>query len=274
MGIESFSRGDIAQFLQLAMQENWIAEEWELGFLLENYPQGCFVERSAGGVGIGFITALRHQRSGWIGNLVVLPQRRREGVGCRLFSTALEMLRGDGVETVWLTASSSGQALYEKYGFSCIDTIIRWSGSGLQQNASQSLKKGGNRPEQSVFDIDLNAWGDRRESLLAATVDRGELLRSGQGFGVIQPWGSVRQIGPFAAPDAETAGALLDAALRSVSTGTRVLLDAPASNRAALELFNKYGMKVAGRCALMYAGQRPDYRPEFLYGLATMGSCG
>jgi hypothetical protein len=33
-------------------------------------------------------------------------------------------------------------------------------------------------------------------------------------------------------------------------------------------------MRVTGSTELMYAGVKPDYRPEMLYGLATMGSCG
>jgi hypothetical protein len=39
-------------------------------------------------------------------------------------------------------------------------------------------------------------------------------------------------------------------------------------------MFTDRQFAVSGTTELMYAGARPDYRPELIYGLATMGSCG
>jgi hypothetical protein len=105
-------------------------------------------------------------------------------------------------------------------------------------------------------------------------MDRGWALFEGSGFAVVQPCGEEMQLGPFSAPDSTTAESLLEAALRTVPPGRKVFLDAPLSNRSALRLYNRKGMRIAGRNDLMYAGVKPDYRPEMLYGLATMGSCG
>jgi hypothetical protein len=126
----------------------------------------------------------------------------------------------------------------------------------------------------TIAGIDSSAWGDRRDSLLAATVSRGELLTGEAGFAVIQPCGAARQLGPFTALESGMAERLLDAALRKIQPGSRLYLDSPASNRAALRLFNRRKLKISGTTQLMYAGIRPDYRSELLYGLATMGSCG
>jgi hypothetical protein len=74
--------------------------------------------------------------------------------------------------------------------------------------------------------------------------------------------------------DSDTAECLLDAALHRIPLGSKIYLDSPASNRAALRMFNRRRLRIAGTTELMYAGLCPDYRPELLYGLATMGSCG
>jgi hypothetical protein len=94
------------------------------------------------------------------------------------------------------------------------------------------------------------------------------------GFVVIQPTGAAQQLGPFSALDSGTAEQLLDDALRTVPMGMKVYSDVPASNRAALRMFNRKQMRIAGSNELMYAGRKPVYRSEYIYGLATMGSCG
>jgi len=270
-----------------------MVDPWELEFLLSAFPQGCCAARAENGEVAGFVTSLKHQRSGWIGNLIVAEGFRGQGIGQALFVSALEALRSAGVETVWLTASKLGQALYEKHGFKSLDTIVRWSGTGRKGGISVDNQRqiplnppfskgdliGLPVRERSALisllnDIDVQVWGDQRAALLAATVARGRLLQQAVGFSVLQPCGEALQIGPFSALDDATADTLLNAALQSAALGTKLYLDAPASNRAALRLFNRRGLRISGRTQLMYRGRKPDYRAEFLYGLASLGSCG
>ena len=274
MRIEPFRKDDIEPFLELAAAESWVAESWEFEFLLSEFPQGCFAVRSDGGEAAGFVTSLRHERSGWIGNLIVSAEYRGQGIGESLFVKALDALRAAGVETVWLTASKSGMPLYQKFGFNSVDTIIRWVGTGRQRHATHGDTVVGSDLEAICNDIDGFAWDDRRAALVSTTVARGSLLKQKSGFVVVQPCGDALQIGPFSALDDSTADALLKAALNTIPFGKKVCLDAPASNRSALRLFNRKQMHIAGSNELMYAGVRPAYQSEYVYGLATMGSCG
>jgi ribosomal protein S18 acetylase RimI-like enzyme len=274
MRFDNFRTDDIPVFLRLAATENWVSAPWEFDFLLSRFPQGCFAARGNSGEYAGFVTSLRHERSGWIGNLIVEGTYRGQGIGESLFVSALEVLRADGVETVWLTASKSGQALYEKHGFRSVDTMVRWVGTGRHRHAGASSPGDMADLNSTIAGFDSRAWGDRRDSLLAATVGRGELLIEEAGFAVIQPCGGASQLGPFNALDSGTAERILDEALRKIQPASLLYLDSPASNRAALRLFNRRKLKISGTNLLMYAGVRPEYRPELLYGLATMGSCG
>jgi len=274
MIIEPFRADDVAAFLKLANEEGWVAEQWEFEFLLAKFPEGCFCVRDLDGQGSAFVTTLRHEKSGWIGNLIVAQEYRGQGVGDALFRQAVEALRAAGVKTFWLTASDAGKSLYEKYGFKSIDTVVRWSGAGRQQRVAPARLRGGFGSSTSVSSIDCQAWGDRRDALLAATIGRGELLLEETGFAVIQGCGSSMQLGPFSALESASAEYLCDVALGSVSSDRRVYIDAPLSNRSAVELFSRRGMQITGKTELMYAGDKPIYRSELLYGLATMGSCG
>lgn len=274
MKIEPFRSEDIAPFLKLAAAEEWLAEPWEFEFLLSELSHGCFTARGENGETAGFVTSLRHDRSGWIGNLIVAPEYRGRGTGAALFEKVLETLLNSGVETVWLTASKAGLPLYQKYGFTRIDTIIRWSGSGRQRLEGHEAASACDDIKPLLVDIDSRGWGDRRAALMAATAGRGRLLRQDSGFVVVQPCGNTRQLGPFSAPGYGTADALLKDALNTVPSGTKVCLDAPASNRTALLLFTRNRFRISGSSELMYAGVKPTYQPEYIYGLATMGSCG
>lgn len=274
MTIEPFRADDIAVFLKIAAAEKWVADPWELDFLLAVFPEGCLCVRDNDGKGIAFVSSLRHEKSGWIGNLIVAEEFRGMGLGEALFRKALEALQTAGVGTFWLTASKMGRSLYERYGFSSIDSIARWVGTGRQRHASYGKHDESFNIAPSVISIDSHSWGDRRERLLAATMDRGWAVPAESGFIVVQLCGEALQLGPFSALDSDTAEVLFETALRTIPLGTKVFLDAPVSNRSALRLFNRKGMRIAGRNELMYSGVKPDYRPEMLYGLATMGSCG
>jgi len=269
MAIEPFRNDDVPCFLELAAAENWIAEQWEFDFLLSSFPAGCFSARDETGAAAGFVTSLLHDRSGWIGNLIVDKRCRGRGIGEALFLAALGSLRNAGAKTCWLTASKMGKALYVKHGFSSADTIIRWTGRGGWQAGSSHAAAG----EWDVA-LDQLGWGDRRDGLLAATSRRGTVLAEDGAFMVIQPCGRAVQLGPFSALSPDRAADLLDEALNRQPAGTAVYIDAPARNREAVALFKERGFRNNGVNLLMYAGVEPDYRPEYVYGLATMGSCG
>lgn len=270
---EPFLNADIGAFLKLAQQEEWVAEQWELNFLLAAFPQGSLVIRDEAGQGIGFVNALAHGTSGWIGNLIVAAEYRGRGIGERLFLASLQALRQAGLQTVWLTASKMGMRLYEKHNFSRIDTIVRWVGAGCAPDELTARIPAAAAPEVALR-LDAQAWGDRREQLLSAVMTRGAWLADSDGFATVQPCGERYQIGPFAALNGQKAADLLQSARQMVPTGAILYLDSPSSNHNAGLLFNHNYLRIAGSTELMYCGEKPAYQPDLLYGLATMGSCG
>ncbi len=270
MMIGPFQRHETAQFLALAAAEQWVTGQGELDFLLSSFPAGCFCVRDETGNGAGFVTSLKHDRSGWIGNLIVRPDLRGKGIGEELLLRGVEALQAAGAETIWLTASEMGRPLYEKHGFATIDRIIRWTGEA--HGLPNAVEKRG----IAAFDHSLDAlcWGDRRDRLLEWVTGRGLAIAEPGASAILQPAGAAIQLGPWAAADCNRAGRLFALALTLASAGTKITCDTPLSNGTCQELLQKWGFSRRGETRLMCCGAEPAYRPEYLYALATLGSSG
>lgn len=266
MQISPFTPEDIHPFLALARDEGWISTRRELAFLLERSPASCLVCREEGKP-VGFVTAVRHGRSGWIGNLLVEAAARGRGIGTTLFSQAMQVIRREGVQTVWLTASSYGRPIYERCGFTVCDQVRRWERIGSGGSPTEPVMPIGGDWQ----DIDYLGWGDCRTALLDFALSNGTAEGADQGFLVVQRLGKDRQIGPFGALNQTSAEQLLE---RSLSHAERLLLDVPAANRTASKLLTSRGFTVLSEVDLMFSGQPPAYHPEHIFGLASMGSMG
>ncbi|WP_224982345.1 GNAT family N-acetyltransferase [Geomonas agri] len=263
-----FLRSDIEPFLRLAKAEGWVCGKWELEFLLQTFPQGCLVKRD-GNETVGYITSLRHDKSGWVGNLLVAPQARRGGIGTELMQGALHALLDGGVKTVWLTASEKGVELYKKLGFIAIDNINRWVGEGGGRSGWRTSPRWD--PEM-LRHVDSAGWGDSRDSLLTITSGRGHVICGNYSFVCIQHWPQGTQLGPWGALLEGQAAPLLGLAL--AAAGKSVFLDVPAGNVTAAALLTRNGFSIRGGNTLMYLGAKPKYVPQKVFALASMGSMG
>jgi Acetyltransferase (GNAT) family. len=253
MQISNFTPNDIHPFLSMAKDEGWISTRRELAFLLERSPQGCLVCHD-GEKPVGFVTAVRHGKSGWIGNLLVAAGERGRGIGTALFKQAMQVLQRADVLTLWLTASSAGRPIYERNGFTVCDRIRRWEGLGGEPEPAAAVKK----MHSGWEEIDFLGWGDDRTALLAHAADGGSVRGSEGGFLVVQSLGNHRQIGPYGALNLPTAEALMDGIQQQ---GGATMLDVPAANRAASKLLTSRGFTVCSEVDLMYAGQPPGLSP-------------
>jgi GNAT superfamily N-acetyltransferase len=269
MKIERFTHDDIEHFLRYASAENWISTEWEMKFLLDSFPEGCFTCRAVG-LPIAFVSSIKYDKSGWIGNLIVDASLRGKGIGLSLIRRALEALRLGGAETVWLTASADGKPIYERLGFRELDVINRWMGTGLkgytEQNDGISLEE--------AISLDGHGWGDRRHALISAAFARGKVFGVPSGFLVMQGDGALVQGGPWGCTNVDKAAKLLDAALAANAGSYEIAFDVPGENLVATELLAFRGFSIVGRTSLMFCGAIPAYRPELVFALGSMGSMG
>ncbi|WP_236015038.1 GNAT family N-acetyltransferase [Geomonas anaerohicana] len=239
-----------------------------MDFLLQTFPQGCLVKRDGNEV-VGYITSLRHHKSGWIGNLLVTPQARRGGIGTELMQGALHALLDAGVETVWLTASAKGVELYKKLGFIAVDSVNRWVGEG---SGSARWATSNWYDPDLLRRVDSSGWGDRRDALLTITSGRGQVICGNHSFLCVQHWPHGTQLGPWGGLLEGQAAPMFELAL--AAAGRSVFLDVPAGNVTAAALLTRNGFSIRGSNTLMYLGVRPKYAPQKVFALASMGSMG
>ena len=268
MDIDRFRHEDIDDFLALAATEGWVCDRWEFEFLLAQFPSGCLTARREGEL-VGYITSIKYDTSGWIGNLIVSSDCRGQGVGSSLMERALEALVKAGAATVWLTASKQGKPIYERLGFMVVDVINRWVGQGLWKVSSKPAAFS----RDALLAIDTAGWGDRRDSIIDASVRRGRIFHAGKSFLISQSCSDGIQLGPWGGLD-RRASALLDDALLDAGKGVKVLLDVPIRNTTQTDFLLGRGFSIRGSTLLMCRGTLPAYAPESVYALASMGSMG
>ncbi len=259
---------DWGEFLALAAAEKWRVPRRELDLYAGALKGNAFVLKSAGRA-LGFVTAVAHQRSGWIGNLLVRPDERGRGCGARLFEHALESLQKKGVESVWLTASEQGRPLYQRRGFRTVDTVVRWAAGGRGQATVI-----GNGSSEELLAADRRVWQESRSGLLDGVAGDGQvfahgdtvlLLQAGEDLQVLGPWFS-REFCP------RENRMVLAAALEATGTG-ELVVDTVASAPVA-GLLVVAGFERRGECALMVRGGGPSGNLAGLVALASLGSMG
>ena len=261
--------GEIEAFLNLALSEGWISSKREMVFLLEKFPQGCLTCRD-GETPVAFVTAIKYDTSGWIGNLIVKEGYRGRGIGFSMMQRVLAILNQAGAQTVWLTASRAGRPIYEKLGFYTIDSVYRWTGEG-----SAAMIEGRTRvPFDEIVPVDIAGWGDRRHSLLEAICSNGEVFADKDGFLAVQRLKCCTQLGPWANKAEGDAAQLFDSVVTPARGRGTLCLDVPGRNVKAASLLGSRGFLMASESTLMYRGAVPCYNPTKIYALASMGSMG
>lgn len=220
----------------------------------------------------GFVTAVPYPDFAWIGNLIVAPERRGQGLGSRLFDQMCEKIRKTGIETIWLTASDQGKPLYGSRGFRECDRVERWQMfiPAHHHNRSPSLPA----DLETLCKADRRAWNTDRRLVLQYLATGGEIIRATHSVALVQNYGAVKILGPWLANRDATKEhvAIILAATRAAGGGT-LYTDVLGSSGVGA-LLEECGFNRCGDCALMVAGPDSTRSPEKAVALASLGSLG
>ena len=258
--IRTFRREDIAFAFAQTQREGWdpTAELFET--CLAHDPEGCFVAEAAG-QRVGLVTTTRYARSGWVGNLIVPPEHRRQGIGQRLMTHAMAHLSTRGAQTIHLEADPPGIEIYRRLGF--VDEFeslrFQFTPDGGAGPAAAERVTPADLPTLAAFDAEH--FGDERKRLLELLFRQATAtywLPDGgtiRGYAFTVPSSLGVRLGPFVAVDEQAAEALLRAMIAG-RTGTTVVLGVSGLNRGAIDLFESYGFEHSPSCCRMVYGRR------------------
>jgi ribosomal protein S18 acetylase RimI-like enzyme len=197
--------------------EGWASEtrlEFE-GFLAHD-PGGCFVAETQGRQ-IGICIATPYGESGFIGELIIIPDMRGLGTGRRLLEHAIEYLRSRGARNISLDGDPPAVPLYERVGFRKVCRSLRFIGN-VQGRSHPHVRAMREIDLEAVSAMDRQAFGaDRRfflERSLSLYPELGKVIEcDGQltGFIMGRRGNNVVSAGPWIVqPGLERPGDLLE----------------------------------------------------------------
>jgi GNAT superfamily N-acetyltransferase len=269
MQITSPTDADWPFFLDWAHREGWRVPANELALFRGPLAECAFVLKERGEPR-GFVTAVRHERCGWVGNLIVPADLRGRGCGALLLRHALEVLRRRGADSIWLTASDLGRPIYEKLGFRRLDRIRRYTLTVGEGGAGSSPPGGA----EELLQGDCRVWGESRP-LLAHLARGGFVAASGGTAALLQEGKSMRVIGPWLSREScpRENRLVLTALLSAAAPGKELAADILESSPVGA-LLAAAGFEPRGRTDLMVLGSTSGVQLSQVVALASLGSMG
>jgi len=229
--------------------EGWVSENYATleGFYL-NDPHGCLLAE-INGQSVGICIATCYRKSGFVGELIVRPEARGQGVGAALLNQGVGLLRYRGTETVYLDGVLKAVELYERNGFRKIYRSWRFLGH-MTGNLSPHIRRMVASDLDQVAALDKLAFGEDRRFFLQRRFElfpelcfvreeneriSGYILgRGGEGWLAAGPWVMTEAV--------ETPVELLFA-LALEANGRPISLGILDSNRQACELVHSLGFE-------------------------------
>jgi len=268
MLITPLEPADWTVFKTLAAAEGWTLSFHEQRLFLNHWRPFFFTLKQHGEI-CGFVSAVTYKRSGWIGNLLVAPEKRGLGYGSALLEHAISSLRRMQPDRIWLTASAQGAPLYRRRGFQALDVITRWTGYGLGTREATNAAELG-----MLIDLDTRCWGESRAPLLSQLEFDGLPLCSGKDRALLQSSPAFWQLGPWlSATNSPTDYRNLLQQARAKTPAGRTLL-ADIFNSAEIDLILRdHGFSRQGSNELMCLSDTP-VEINGVVALASLGSIG
>ena len=267
-------------FLELISLTGWGNTAADFRRMLQYEPGGCFLA-SRDGVNVGMVNSTRYGSVGWIGNLVVHPGHRGEGIGAALTRRAMEHLTDSGAASIRLDSVEKAIPLYERLGFRAEYASLRFSGLGMPFDVPDVEEMHASHLE-GVMDLDARYFGANRERMLRRVFrdfpeycfiacEEGEV----RGYIMAKKGESNVRIGPWVCEPsrAELAEGFLRK-LMDATTGEMLWIGVPEENRASVEILAAHGFSglpsslrmCYGECSVM-----GDPRGRFSIGAPDKG---
>ena len=247
--------------------------EWRVALdrvFLEHFGRDYFMGWVATGlpgivaVGQGIVTG----RTGWIGNVVVRPDSRNQGLGTRMTRELMGALRERGCATLLLIATEAGERIYRKLGFRTTGEYVFLDVPRVPPPEDASIRRLAAADTGSVLGLDLAATGESRAHLLTPYLASGWCHDAGDGVldGFFLP-----SLGAgLVVAESQGAGEALLRFKHAFFPGPAVV---PAANTAALRLLLEQGAAETRRAPRMVLGEEPEWRPGCIFARAS-GYCG
>lgn len=240
--IREMTRSDVGFASACVSAEGWLGETPEVfETFLAHDPRGSWVAQR-GSDPVGICVATRYERSGFIGELIVIREERGKGIGSRLLGRALRYLGAAGVESVYLDGDRDAVPLYERAGFRKVCRSLRFVGTP-RGKTHPGVRPAVHEDLSLVLAIDRELFGDNRGffienrfSLHPGLCFVAESRKGIDGFIMARPGAGVLSVGPWAARGADEDAVSLLETMASASAGVPLRVGILEKNERATRI--------------------------------------
>ncbi len=219
---------------------------------------------------VGCADGLLHGDTGWLGNIVVLPDFRGRGIGRALTESLVSFFHAEGASHQILVATSMGEPVYRKLGFA-VSSYYVFLNRAAGLTAMESIP--GTRlfepqDEPALFALDQAVTGETRPAFLRRYLPGANVHVDSSGAldGYYLP---ALGTGLLIAADDEAGLALLRC--RLAQTGNVAVV--PEQNQIAINFLLEHGFSETSRAPRMVLGPEIGWHPERVY-CRGAGFCG
>jgi GNAT superfamily N-acetyltransferase len=133
--IREMATGDLEFCLEMFRITGWGNTADDILRMISYERGGCFIA-SLDGEDVGMVGSIGYGEVGYLGNLIVRPEHRGQGIGTTLMRTAIGHLQDTGVKSIRLDAVPKGIPLYERLGFREEHLSLRFTGHATETDST------------------------------------------------------------------------------------------------------------------------------------------
>lgn len=162
MIIRTMQESDLEFAVECVTREGWPSETEHVfrGFL--QYDSGGCLIGEEKGRRVGMCVAVTYGECGFLGELIVVPDRRGRGLGRQLLERGIEYLQDRGCRSIYLDGDEPAVPLYERIGFTHVCKSLRFRGR-VQGRSHAHVRPMTLAEMDVVANLDRKAFGaDRR----------------------------------------------------------------------------------------------------------------
>jgi len=232
------------------------------------YFHSFAAEREGEIVGCGNV--IINGEAGWLGNIIVLPPHRSQGIGSLLTAYMSDFLVRHGVRCQLLIATKMGEPMYRKLGFRTVSRYHFLRGAPLPRSKDNRLIRAIETCDiPGILELDRMCTGEERSVFLDRVGMKGFVYASttpGRVEGYFLP-----TLGNGCIVAKSTAAGLALLEIKMTQESPSVVI--PGGNSAALDFAQQKGFQEFSTSPRMCLGSELDWKPECLFSRAT-GHCG
>jgi len=248
MVVRLWTEADIDYVTESVKREGWGYIRRDIKRCWQYEPNGCFIAEVQNKP-IGHVFSICYGKMGWMGLLIVNPEKRGKGVGAILMQTALNYLQRIGTETILLEAVEKAVSLYERLGFKEEFVSLRFSKQLKQKEKPKRSKRTDvfhiqEENMKNIAKFDSKYFGANRlrvlKSLYEDQPQQCFLAKKKQktlGYIMSRKIQNANWIGPWVSENPETAEKLLHTCIEAIR-------DEETELRLGMPILNPNGKKV------------------------------